>query len=90
MPLHLHREHEEVIVVRSGRARARLGDETIDLGPGDVLLVPRNTVHGARAFGEDPLVGVSVFAPAFDGKDRVSAADGLPDATPRATSPPTP
>jgi quercetin dioxygenase-like cupin family protein len=71
MPAHLHREHEEVIVVRSGRARAQIGEQTLDLGPGDVVLVPRNTVHGARALGEEPMVGFSVFAPAFDGKDRV-------------------
>jgi len=71
MPAHLHREHEEVIIVRSGRARARIGEQDVDLGPGDVFLVPRNTVHAARAIGEEPFVGVSVFAPAFDGRDRV-------------------
>ena len=71
MAPHLHRTHEEVIIVRSGRARARIGDRDVDLGPGDVLLVPKNTVHAARAIGEEPFVGVSVFAPAFDGRDRV-------------------
>lgn len=78
MPSHLHREHEEVIVVRSGRARARIGDTTVDLGPGDVFLVPKNTVHAARAYGEEPFVGVSVFAPAFDGKDRVPTPEATP------------
>jgi mannose-6-phosphate isomerase-like protein (cupin superfamily) len=78
MPPHLHRGHEEVIVVRSGRARARIGDRTVELGPGDVLLVPKDTVHAARTVGEEPLVGVSVFAPPFDGSDRVP----VPEATP--------
>jgi len=78
MPSHLHREHEEVIVVRSGRARAQIGDQTVDLGPGDIFLVPKNTVHGARAYGEEPFVGFSVFAPAFDGKDRVPAPAASP------------
>lgn len=73
MPAHLHRNHEEIIIVRSGRARARIGDRDVDLGPGDVFLVPRDTVHAARAIGEEPFVGVSVFAPAFDGSDRVPA-----------------
>lgn len=80
MPPHLHREHEEIIIVRTGRARARIGDRDVDLGPGDVFLVPKNTVHAARAYGEDPFTGVSVFAPAFDGKDRVPVP--APDATP--------
>lgn len=79
MPLHLHREHEEIIVVRTGHLRARIGDRDVDLKPGDVFLVPKNTVHGARAVGTDPCTGVSVFAPAFDGRDRV------PVPTPSAT-----
>lgn len=92
MPPHLHREHEEVIVVRSGRARARIGDQTIELGPGDAVLVPRDTVHGARVISEEPMVGFSVFAPAFDGKDRVPAPEaGTPTkAEPRAPTPPDP
>lgn len=80
MPPHLHREHEEIIIVRTGRARARIGDRDVDLKPGDVFLVPKNTVHAARAYGEDPFTGVSVFAPAFDGKDRVPVP--APEATP--------
>ncbi len=80
MAAHLHREHEEIIIVRSGRARARIGDRDVDLGPGDVFLVPKNTVHAARAIGEEPFVGVSVFAPAFDGRDRVPVPG--PDASP--------
>lgn len=80
MAAHLHREHEEIIIVRSGRARARIGDRDVDLGPGDVFLVPKNTVHAARAIGEEPFVGVSVFAPAFDGRDRVAVP--APDAEP--------
>lgn len=80
MPPHLHREHEEVIIVRTGRARARIGDRDVDLKPGDVFLVPKNTVHAARAYGEEPFTGVSVFAPAFDGKDRVAVP--APETTP--------
>lgn len=80
MPAHLHREHEEIIIVRTGRARARIGDRDVDLKPGDVFLVPKNTVHAARAYGEEPFTGVSVFAPAFDGKDRVPVP--APETTP--------
>lgn len=80
MPAHLHRSHEEIIIVRTGRARARIGDRDVDLKPGDVFLVPRNTVHAARAYGEEPFTGVSVFAPGFDGKDRVPVP--APEAAP--------
>jgi len=78
LPPHLHRAHEEVIIVRSGHARARIGDQDVELGPGDVFLVPKGTIHAARAIGEEPFVGVSVFAPAFDGSDRVPVPEPTP------------
>ena len=78
LPPHLHRAHEEVIIVRSGRARARIGDQDVELCPGDVFLVPKGTIHAARAIGEEPFVGVSVFAPAFDGSDRVPVPEPTP------------
>ena len=42
---------------------------------GDILLVPKGTVHSVKALGDEPFQGVSVFAPAFDGKDRVMVGD---------------
>ncbi len=71
LPLHFHRNHEEVIFVKSGRAEMRLGERTITVQAGDLVLVPKNTVHAARAIGDEPFRGISVFAPAFDGKDRI-------------------
>lgn len=71
LPTHFHRSHEEVIFVRSGRAEARIGDRTVEMKAGDILLVPKGVVHGVKVLGDAPFLGVSVFAPAFDGKDRV-------------------
>jgi quercetin dioxygenase-like cupin family protein len=70
MPPHLHKEHEEVILVQGGRAETRIGQETVEVGPGDVLVVRPGTVHGARVLGTEPFFGISVFTPPFDGKDR--------------------
>ena len=50
--------------MRTGRARARIGDRDVDLKPGDVFLVPKNTVHAARAYGEEPFITVVEHAPA--------------------------
>jgi mannose-6-phosphate isomerase-like protein (cupin superfamily) len=75
LPAHFHRQHEEVIIVKSGRAEARIGDRTVLMQAGDILLVPKNTAHSVRALGSEPFQGVSVFAPAFDGKDRVMVPD---------------
>jgi quercetin dioxygenase-like cupin family protein len=71
MPRHFHRAHEEVIFVKSGRAEVQVGARMLTAQAGDLILVPKNTPHSARAIGEEPFRGISVFAPAFDGKDRV-------------------
>jgi quercetin dioxygenase-like cupin family protein len=71
LPPHFHRSHEEVIFVKSGQAEVRLGDRTLTMQAGDMLLIPKGMVHSARALGDEPIRGISVFSPAFDGKDRI-------------------
>jgi mannose-6-phosphate isomerase-like protein (cupin superfamily) len=67
---HLHRRHDETVVILAGRGRLTLAARTLDVGPGSVVIVPRGTVHSLVVSG-DPLEAVSVFAPPFDGQDRV-------------------
>ena len=78
LPLHLHRSHEEVIFVKSGRAEVRIGERTLTMQAGDLVLIPKGMLHSARAVGKEPFRGISVFAPAFDGKDRIMV-DEIPD-----------
>jgi len=67
---HVHHRHDETVTILSGEGRMRLGDETRDVGPGTVLLVPRGTLHSLEVIA-GPMEAVSVFSPAFDGKDRL-------------------
>ena len=67
---HLHRRHDETVVILSGRGRLRLGEETVDVGPGVVVQVPRGTVHSLEVT-EGPVEAVGIFSPPFDGTDRV-------------------
>ncbi len=53
---HLHPDAEEVVIVVSGSGWHRVGDEIYDIGPGDVVFVPRNTAHSACCTSEDDLV----------------------------------
>lgn len=62
---HIHREHDEVIVVMEGAGEFRLGDEVREVRPGDVVVAPAGTVHGPTA-DSPAFVFVSVFAPEFD------------------------
>jgi quercetin dioxygenase-like cupin family protein len=54
VPMHVHRNDEESVFVMEGRVVVRLGDETFDVGPGDVVNLPRGIPHGFRVTGSSP------------------------------------
>lgn len=54
--VHLHPNAEEVVIVQSGRGRHLVGDRWYDVGPGDIIFIPRNAVHGAESDGDEELV----------------------------------
>jgi quercetin dioxygenase-like cupin family protein len=53
---HLHPDAEEVVIVMSGSGWHRVGDEIYEIGPGDVVFVPRNTAHSACCTSEEDMV----------------------------------
>ena len=59
----IHKDEDHVFYVLSGRATAKVGDETFLCEPGDALWVPKNTVHNFMPLGGETFrIGV-VFAP---------------------------
>ncbi len=44
-PLHVHPDFDETFYVLDGTLAFRIGDDTIDAGPGTVAFVPRGTPH---------------------------------------------
>jgi mannose-6-phosphate isomerase-like protein (cupin superfamily) len=53
--LHVH-PYPETWVVHSGRARIVAGDESFEVGPGDIAVVPAHTPHKFTNLGPDRLV----------------------------------
>ena len=51
-PRHLHPNCDEVLYVLEGTLEHSLGDDVVDLSPGDALLIPRNVPHDARNRGQ--------------------------------------
>ena len=54
VPLHSH-ENEQITQVVSGRMRFAFGDDrskVMELGPGDVVVIPSNLPHEALAIGD--------------------------------------
>jgi mannose-6-phosphate isomerase-like protein (cupin superfamily) len=57
--LHVH-PYAETFLLLAGRGRWTRGEETIELGPEGMLVVPPDTPHGFRNVGDVPLLVVSV------------------------------
>jgi mannose-6-phosphate isomerase-like protein (cupin superfamily) len=54
VPMHIHHNEEENIFLVDGDLVFRLGDETFDMAPGDIVNMPRGTPHGFRIVGDHP------------------------------------
>lgn len=67
---HYHAEHDETVVIVRGSGRVRLGESERKVKSGDVVFVPRGTIHAYLPEVGDEVI-VSCFAPVFDGKDRI-------------------
>jgi mannose-6-phosphate isomerase-like protein (cupin superfamily) len=69
--LHKHLHHSEHVVVLEGKGQMTLGSKSFAIKKGDVVFIPKNTLHGVISMDEQPLKVLSVQAPKFDGKDRI-------------------
>jgi pimeloyl-ACP methyl ester carboxylesterase/quercetin dioxygenase-like cupin family protein len=58
---HYHPNAEEVVMVVSGRGTQIVGDDALDLGPGDICFIPRNTPHRIMGSSDEDLVILWAF-----------------------------
>ena len=65
-PPHSHPNDEQWIYMLEGRLTHLLGDEIVTVGPGDLVHIPRNTVHGIRLL-ESPCRFFTCKSPAGSG-----------------------
>ena len=61
VPLHIHPNHEEAILIMEGNVKGVLGDEVRTLGPGDVLLAPAGVRHSAINRSDQPARVITIF-----------------------------
>jgi quercetin dioxygenase-like cupin family protein len=67
---HYHALHEETVYIVRGSGRMRLEDSFISVKEGDIIFLPKRTVHSFSPATDD-VVAISIFSPKFDGKDRI-------------------
>jgi quercetin dioxygenase-like cupin family protein len=54
---------DHVIVIRSGRMRWTVEDQSLDAGPGDVIVTPAGTPHAYEVLGAEPARVVCIDSP---------------------------
>ncbi|MGQ0662644.1 MAG: cupin domain-containing protein [Pseudomonadota bacterium] len=54
--LHHHEQEDHIVYVLRGTATARLGDQTREVKPGDMLNIPRFARHGFEKKGDQDIV----------------------------------
>ncbi|SME98637.1 Cupin domain-containing protein [Tistlia consotensis] len=57
---------EQLAYILSGRVRFTIGDEVVEVGPGEVVRIPPDVVHCGEPLGDEVAVNLDVFAPVRD------------------------
>ena len=60
--LHDH-PHEQMTYIIEGTCRFVIGDEVIEMGAGDLILIPPNIRHSLEVTGNKPVLNMDVFSP---------------------------
>jgi mannose-6-phosphate isomerase-like protein (cupin superfamily) len=63
-PLHRHTREDEYSFVLEGRMGALLGDDVVQVGPGDLVFKPRNQWHTFWNAGDEPCRILEIISPA--------------------------
>jgi mannose-6-phosphate isomerase-like protein (cupin superfamily) len=51
--LHRHPTYDETHIIWEGRYECQLGDDTLKLGPGDMIFAPKGTPHSVMSIGPE-------------------------------------
>jgi len=54
---------EQLMLIVEGRLWAKVGDETSEVGPGSLLIIPSDAVHAFRKLSDEDVVFYEAFAP---------------------------
>lgn len=64
--LHTHEMEDHIVYVVRGKAQARLGDEQREVGPGDLIAIPKRVPHSFDQVGNEPFVMLVNATPGWD------------------------
>ena len=64
--LHTQKQHDEVLVIIEGGVEFQVGEEITEVKRGDLVFIPRDTLHGPIVQEGQSFAALSVFGPQFD------------------------
>ncbi len=68
---HKHVTHAEHVYILEGEGEMTVGKNKMKVKKGDMVFIPKGTVHSLKVTSSNPVKVLSVQAPYFDGKDRI-------------------
>ncbi len=71
IPLHFHPDGVHRMYILEGRLRCTLGEETMEMGPGDYMLIPRGVRHRFEKVGGGKAYFVTVDTPPINPANNV-------------------
>lgn len=63
--IHIQPSHDELVLILEGECGFRVGEETYRVTAGDLIFIPRDTIHGP-IIDNGRIALLSIFAPFFD------------------------
>jgi len=54
---------EQLVYILQGRVRFTVGDDVVEVGPGEVVRIPPDVMHCGEPLGDETAVNLDVFAP---------------------------
>ncbi|MBR9875588.1 MAG: cupin domain-containing protein [Vibrionaceae bacterium] len=64
--LHIQKNHDELLVIIEGNVDFKVGEEIKNVNKGDLVFIPKATIHGPILKEGQSFAALSVFAPYFD------------------------
>ncbi|MGX1098597.1 cupin domain-containing protein [Amorphus sp. MBR-141] len=57
---------EQLAFILSGRVKFTIGEDVVEVGPGEVVRIPPDVMHCGEPIGDEVAVNLDVFAPVRD------------------------
>jgi oxalate decarboxylase/phosphoglucose isomerase-like protein (cupin superfamily) len=71
LKMHYHQYRDEITYCIQGQAVMNVSGKELVMKAGDLMYIPALMIHGSEVTGNETLQLISIFAPPFDGKDRI-------------------